>query len=292
MGLLMVNMLAAQNNNRTKQENKLHGMPDSVQQQKELDAWVAPIVHQLDSLRNGWIAWEQQHFDSVSKKFDTSGLADVQAKNTNLSKQKRQLFNQFAGLHPHYKISLVALQQGLVPVPDDIQVTKRLFNALDKNIRQTTSGIQLERVINGFMKVAIGNLAPLFSAPDTLGRLINLASFRGKYVLLDFWASWCGPCRQENPNVAKAYMEFHAKNFEVLSVSLDQPGKKSAWLNAIHQDNMNWQHVSDLNYWDSKVAKLYSIKSIPQNFLINPKGVIIATNLRGEKLFNTLQKLL
>ena len=113
---------------------------------------------------------------------------------------------------------------------------------------------------------------------------VALSSFRGKYVLVDFWASWCGPCRQENPNVVETFNKFNTKNFTVLGVSLDRPGQKSKWIDAIHEDKLTWTHVSDLKFWDNEVAKLYKVQSIPQNILLDPDGKIIAKNLRGPAL--------
>jgi peroxiredoxin len=130
--------------------------------------------------------------------------------------------------------------------------------------------------------------APDFSLPDTSGKAVSLSSFRGKYVLVDFWASWCGPCRQENPNVVAAYKQFSNKNFTILGVSLDQTRK--AWLTAIQQDGLTWNHVSDLKYWNSAAATLYNVSSIPYNFLLDPQGNIIAENIRGEELMQTLAK--
>jgi peroxiredoxin len=130
--------------------------------------------------------------------------------------------------------------------------------------------------------------APEFSQPDINGKPVSLASFKGKYVLLDFWASWCKPCRMENPNVVKAYNEFKDKNFTVFGVSLNQ--EKAAWEQAIKKDGLTWAHASDLQFWNNQAAALYEVQSIPANFLIDPDGNIIAQDLRGEDLTETLRK--
>lgn len=265
---------------------------DSLRQQKELDAWIAPVRQQLDSVKKSWLDYEQHHFDTVSRQFDTSGLGRVRAANAALYKAERTRLNEFARLHPAYFISLKALDATLLPVPEDIRVTEKLFNALDRKVRETPAGLELQREIGGYLKVSIGQEAPEFSAPDTSGTVVRLSAYRGKYLLLDFWASWCGPCREENPNVIAAYKKFHDRNFEILSVSLDQPGKRTEWVKAIQTDRLCWPQVSDLKFWKSEIAKLYSIRSIPQNFLIDPKGKIVAANLRGDQLIQTLERLL
>ena len=137
---------------------------------------------------------------------------------------------------------------------------------------------------------AVGMEAPEFVLPDTKGKMVRLSSYRGKYVLLDFWASWCGPCRQESPNVVKAYQRFKGKKFDILSVSLDD--NKDKWLGAIEKDNLTWTHVSDLKAWESSVVGLYQVEGIPATFLLDPNGVVVARDLRGSALEEKLEELL
>lgn len=134
----------------------------------------------------------------------------------------------------------------------------------------------------------VGKKAPELVLPDVTGKDIALSSFKGKYVLVDFWASWCGPCRKENPNVVAAFNQFKNKNFTILGVSLDE--KKDAWLNAIQTDGLNWTHISDLAYWKSKAVSTFGFEGIPFNVLLDPQGNIIAEGLRGDDLFKKLRE--
>jgi peroxiredoxin len=166
----------------------------------------------------------------------------------------------------------------------DIVMLEKRFNGLDATVKISETGKQLEQFIAEKKIGAVGTQALDFTQPDTTGTPVALSSFRGKYVLVDFWASWCGPCRNENPNVVENFNKFKSKNFTILGVSLDRPGQKEKWVRAINEDGLTWNHVSDLQFWDNAAAKLYNIQGIPQNILVDPEGKIVAKNLRGPAL--------
>lgn len=166
---------------------------------------------------------------------------------------------------------------------------REYLTLLNPSLQESAYGKNLKGYLVTLEKVKIGENAPDFTLADTDGNPVKLSAHFGKYILLDFWAAWCGPCRKENPNVVEAYQKYKDKGFDVFGVSLDRT--KEAWLKAIEKDNLPWTHVSDLIYWQSAPAALYGVRAIPANFLISPEGVIIAKNLRGEDLQNKLAEI-
>ncbi|AOM76731.1 TlpA disulfide reductase family protein [Pedobacter steynii] len=171
--------------------------------------------------------------------------------------------------------------------PEEI---KQNLQLLDPSLANTPYVAVLNDLVKVLTAVGIGNKAPDFEGLTPEGKSIKLSGHFGKYLLLDFWASWCGPCRRENPNLVKAYQKYHEKGFDIFAVSLDK--NKEAWLKGIKDDQLSWTHVSDLAFWNSAAAKLYGVRAIPANVLIDPNGVIIARNLRGEELDKKLEELL
>ena len=164
-----------------------------------------------------------------------------------------------------------------------------VFKVLPPRVKNSVFGKQIKEAVDIDALTSIGKPAPDFAQPDTTGKIIDLKNLRGKYVLVDFWASWCGPCRKENPNVLAAYDKYHNKGFDIISISLDK--NKNSWIKAIQADGLSWMHVSDLKGWKNAAAAKYGVKLIPQNFLLDKDGKIIARNLRGPALDKKLSEI-
>jgi peroxiredoxin len=236
-------------------------------------------------------ALSAEYYAASKEKRSSKDFGDyIDKKEDSIAVKEKNLDSLYILANPASYMSLQALRGIAGPYPDVNQLETK-FDKLSKKLRESTAGVTYQKYLATLKTVMIGATAPDFTQADTNGNPVALSSFKGKYLLVDFWASWCGPCRAENPNVVKAYNNYKGKNFTILGVSLDRPGKKDAWLKAIHNDGLAWNHVSDLKFWDNDAAKLYGIQAIPQNLLIDPTGKIIGKNLFGDDLEKKLAEL-
>lgn len=189
---------------------------------------------------------------------------------------------KFIKENPDAYLSVLLLENFLMRqylTPEEI---KSYFEGLDKDVKETKSGKKIKTALDSMSAIVIGKPAPNFSAPSPEGKTISLKESLGKVTIIDFWASWCGPCRAENPNVVALYNEFHPQGLNIIGVSLDKDAAK--WKEAIAKDGLIWPHVSNLKHWQEPIAKQYNVQSIPATFILDEKGNIVAKDLRGEEL--------
>lgn len=239
------------------------------------------------NLRGKVTTWNEE-YEKASLKNDQKKINEIQGK---FEKAERELMGQIKTMFPEMGSSFIAVftANNFLNAQTDLPVLEGLAEKLQK---ENPSPKYAQAFIAGVRRIrgiGVGDIAPDFSLNDPDGKQVSLSSLKGKYVLLDFWASWCGPCRKENPHVVKLYEQYKDKNFEIYGVSLDRD--KDAWIKAIKDDNLTWVHGSDLKYWSSEVAVQYGVNGIPATYLLDQEGRVIAKNLRGMALEKKLEEL-
>ncbi len=250
---------------------------------KAIESNMASYFASLRSLRTIRDFAVKQHLDSV--------LRDIDRIYEEFPAVQRKLIVDYALTHPHSFAITTMLFINFTNNQTQLPLLKRIYDHFSDSVKASVGGQGIAGLIKRMQRVEVGKTAPDFTLPDTSGIPVKLSSFSGKYVLIDFWASWCVPCRAESPFLVKAYRKYHNKNFTIVSVSLDVDMDKQKWLDAIRKDGMVWHNVSSLKGYDEEgVRQLYSVQGIPDNFLINPEGEIIARGLRGNDLSKKLSE--
>lgn len=246
-----------------------------------------------ENLQNATISGSATHMDFVEF---NNAVAPYQQAFSPETTYDSALFENAAAICYNFAVRKPASVIGAVALlryfqaSDDYEKTEQVYNTLTPAVKTHPIAPYIVSLVTAAKNIPVGKQLDDFTQPDTAGVPVSLSSLRGKYVLIDFWASWCGPCRRENPNVVNAFNRYRNKNFTVLGVSLDR--NKIPWIDAIKMDGLDWTQLSDLAFWNNAVAKQFGINSIPQNYLIDPEGKIVGMNLRGAALHKKLAKLL
>mgnify|MGYP000509373938 CR=1 FL=1 len=248
---------------------------------KDFQGQLKDFNHKLEKAR--------QAYQKAHKKEDEKAMEQAGKRYRKISEDRRAFVKEYVGKNGDSYLAPYLTRKYLLPYMEYPELDS-IYKTFATKVKQTSYGKALNERRNTLERTQVGKKFIDFTLPDTSGTPVSFSDHVGDgYVLLDFWAAWCGPCRRENPNLVDAYQKYHDKGFEIFGVSFDK--SKKAWLKAIDKDNITWPQVSDLEYWDNKAGEKYGIRSIPSNFLIDEDGKIVEKNLRGEELDKKLQEI-
>ncbi|PTX13571.1 peroxiredoxin [Sphingobacterium faecium] len=262
---------------------KISGSPLNIENDK-VTALLKPIYDQYEVLNTEYKS------KSLADQQDPIFIKSLEDRAQKIQQATIDAKMDYVAKNPKSYMSLMAFNSTL---PPDFNAVKaeEVFLKLDPSLQNSILGQDLAKRIALVKKTSEGVEAQDFTQPDTDGKPVKLSDYRGKYVLIDFWASWCAPCRRENPNLVKSYAKYQKDGFEILGVSMDKAADKAKWLKAIQDDGLTWKQVGDLKGWENEAGVMYDVKAIPMNFLVDPNGKIIAKELRGSKLDEKLAEI-
>jgi len=231
-------------------------------------------------------------FQEARKNMDNQTIVRLQTENAVLVNEKKLFKKDFLEKNNTTLLAVMLLNEMFTRQELTIEESKKLFAGINPKLENNAIVKQIKTKLEAAQIAQIGGMAPDFSGPTPDGSTLTLQEALGKVTLIDFWASWCRPCRQENPNVVNVYNQYKDLGFKIISISLDKPGDKERWLKAIADDKMDWQHISNLEYWSEPIARLYGVKAIPATYILDESGRIVAKDLRGPALGKKIGELL
>ncbi|NCT17285.1 MAG: hypothetical protein AUK33_04330 [Flavobacteriaceae bacterium CG2_30_34_30] len=231
-------------------------------------------------------------FQEARKNMDNQTIVRLQTENAVLVNEEKLFKKDFLEKNNTTLLAVMLLNEMFTRQELTIEESKKLFAGINPKLENNAIVKQIKTKLEAAQIAQIGGMAPDFSGPTPDGSTLTLQEALGKVTLIDFWASWCRPCRQENPNVVNVYNQYKDLGFKIISISLDKPGDKERWLKAIADDKMDWQHISNLEYWSEPIARLYGVKAIPATYILDESGRIVAKDLRGPALGKKIGELL
>ena len=231
-----------------------------------------------------------QKMKDAQQNNDTVTINAIMKKHDSYQEELNTFSEAFINKNKDAILSVLLIENFIKQKSLEISETKRYYDELTENVKNSKSGQRVKKLLDAIFSVEVGKKAPDFSAPSPDGKTISLKESLGKVTIIDFWASWCGPCRMENPNVVAMYNELHEKGLNIIGVSLDR--EEAKWKEAIEKDGLTWNHVSNLKFWQDPIAETYNVKAIPATFILDANGVIVAKDLRGAELKAKVEELL